>query len=242
MSFKSLLAAASVAAVLLGAGSAGAQAYTSDTPLLSGGVLVNFEGQAEGTLISNQFAGVTFSQTPSGRPQIDNFPMTFGYGTSSGNGVLTGSTEGNNPFVSIAGINATFTSGHNAVEFFFSDTVPLGNYPIVFFGLGGAILASFDLAQLDILPPGYVGGIFPPAGTVPLPGTYVGFTTAGNDIFGISIGPSDAENADSFAIDDLRWTNARGVVPEPATWAMMLLGFAGLGAMLRRRRAAVAMG
>ena len=32
-----------------------------------------------------------------------------------------------------------------------------------------------------------------------------------------------------------------GVVPEPATWAMMLMGFAGMGAMLRsRRRAALA--
>lgn len=29
-----------------------------------------------------------------------------------------------------------------------------------------------------------------------------------------------------------------GVVPEPATWAMMLLGFFGLGAAIRRRRAA----
>jgi hypothetical protein len=30
-------------------------------------------------------------------------------------------------------------------------------------------------------------------------------------------------------------------VPEPATWAMMLIGFFGLGAALRRRRAAGAL-
>lgn len=31
-----------------------------------------------------------------------------------------------------------------------------------------------------------------------------------------------------------------GAVPEPSTWAMMILGFGGLGAMMRRRRAAPA--
>ena len=30
-----------------------------------------------------------------------------------------------------------------------------------------------------------------------------------------------------------------GGVPEPAAWAMMLIGFSGLGALLRRRRASV---
>jgi hypothetical protein len=30
-------------------------------------------------------------------------------------------------------------------------------------------------------------------------------------------------------------TNIQGVVPEPATWAMMLVGFFGLGTALRRR-------
>ena len=31
--------------------------------------------------------------------------------------------------------------------------------------------------------------------------------------------------------------SVRGAVPEPATWAMMLLGFGGIGAAMRRRRA-----
>ena len=36
-------------------------------------------------------------------------------------------------------------------------------------------------------------------------------------------------------------TNAIGGVPEPATWAMMLVGFGGLGSVLRRRRTRVSL-
>lgn len=43
----------------------------------------------------------------------------------------------------------------------------------------------------------------------------------------------------------LKFTDAPGIegpgVPEPATWAMMLVGFAGMGAALRRRRATQAL-
>lgn len=35
-------------------------------------------------------------------------------------------------------------------------------------------------------------------------------------------------------------STAGGVVPEPGTWALMLIGFGGLGAVLRRRRLAAA--
>jgi len=237
MRLRSLLATASIAATLLCAHSATAASYTSYTSVLSGGSLIDFEGMAEGTLIDTQYAGVTFSQTPSGRPQIDNLPALFGYGASSGSGVLTGSTEGGNQFPTIAGMTATFSSGHNGVELFFSDAAPLGGaYPITIYGAGGAILASFNLAASDILPPGYGGGSFPPAGTFPLPGIFVGYTSAANDIFGIGVGPSASAN-DSFAIDDLRFTTG-GVVPEPTTWAMMVIGFGGVGAMIRRKQRA----
>jgi PEP-CTERM motif len=38
-------------------------------------------------------------------------------------------------------------------------------------------------------------------------------------------------------IDDLQLNNAVSSVPEPSTWAMMILGFAGLGFVAYRRKA-----
>jgi len=40
--------------------------------------------------------------------------------------------------------------------------------------------------------------------------------------------------------DNLTYSPVRGAVPEPATWGLMLMGFGGMGAMLRRRRVAFA--
>ena len=45
-------------------------------------------------------------------------------------------------------------------------------------------------------------------------------------------------NDDSWGIDNLSVTSSTGGVPEPATWALMLLGFGGLGTALRSRRRA----
>lgn len=39
---------------------------------------------------------------------------------------------------------------------------------------------------------------------------------------------------------DARSLSVAGAVPEPSTWAMLILGFGALGSMMRRRRAAVA--
>ena len=240
MKFRTLLAVACATAGLSYAASAAAGSYTSYTSVLSGGTLINFEDLANGTLVDTQYAGVTFGQDGGGgRPQIDASPYLFGYGASSGSHVLTDSTEGGHTFDTIAGLTATFSSGHNAVEFFFSDTAQLGAYPITFYGSGGSVLGTVTLADDGtVLPPGYGGGIFPPVGTFPLPGIFVGFTSAGNDIFGIGIGPSSSVN-DSFAIDDVRFTSARGV-PEPATWGLMILGFGAAGSALRRRRSITA--
>ena len=180
--------------------------------------LINFEGKSEGQLIGGGvYTGVTFSQPDGGRPMIDNSPFLFGYTASSGTGVLTGSQQGGAPYPTVAGLIATFATGQSAVEAFFSDTAPLGSYKVYAYGLGGSLLDSFTISAEQ---------------------RYVGFTNSAGGIYSVQFGPSSA-SGDAFAIDDLRSIAGTGAVPEPASWAMFIVGFGVVGHSLRRRSAKV---
>lgn len=195
-----------------------------------GGTLINFEGQVEGTIITNQYGGVVFSQNDGGSPQIDNLPAIFGYGPGSGTGMLTGSTNGGS-VETTAGIIATFSAPVTQAGAFMSDTAPLGDYTISAFGAGHVLLESFVVTAAS-LTAANCGQTFP---AVPGCGVFVGFSRGAGDIVSVQFGPSGAaRNTDAFAIDDLRYVSA---VPEPVSLSLLGLGLVGVAARRARKRA-----
>jgi hypothetical protein len=106
------------------------------------------------------------------------------------------------------------------------------------FSLGGATLGTFAPTPGDVL----AGADYHTLGSLTA-GDTPGFAWFGRFDFGAS----DPNDPNQGLFTNGRFTPTAlvvspepgpiGAVPEPAAWAMMILGFAGVGATLRRRRA-----
>jgi len=82
--------------------------------------------------------------------------------------------------------------------------------------------------------------VAPTYGAMTYPGIYVNYgVTSANGIGGFTFTGGAGGNV---SIDNMSAITAviSGSVPEPQTWALMIMGFAGLGAVLRQRRLAAA--
>ena len=125
---------------------------------------------------------------------------------------------------------AAFTNGFGSV---FTDVDLANSTTLSFFGVGNAFLGTFSVPNIagnGTL--SFLGILFsdPVISRVRI--------TSGNGV--LAPGQLEGGAIDLVVMDDFIYgeptTNA---VPEPATWALLLLGFASIGAQLRRRRHAL---
>jgi hypothetical protein len=122
----------------------------------------------------------------------------------------------------VMNVAAGFTTGFS---FFYADQVGFTGTVTVWSGLDGT---GTQLASLDLPPTPNPYNVWVPMGV-----SFAG--TAESAVFGGA--------ANFIGFDNITLGSAiPGGVPEPSTWAMMLIGFAGLGFAFRqsRRRAALA--
>jgi PEP-CTERM motif len=182
-------------------------------------IVLTFEGLADNQAIGNYYNGGAGG----------NLGVSFGAdslalisSTAGGTGNFTNAPSGTTVAYFLSGpgdvmnVAAGFTTGFS---FFYADQVGFTGSVDVFSGLDGtgSLLASLSLPST---PNPY--NVFVPIGVA-----FAG--TAQSVIFG---GAADFIAFDNITIGS---QTPQGAVPEPSTWAMMILGFAGIGFMAYRR-------
>lgn len=203
-------------------------------------------GTVAWTQWSNSFAtdsaagsasGVEGSVNVSYSGELEN--LFFNYPSWGPTGTFNGGTISNAP--PAAGGILQLYGGNGSVTDTLTFSSPVKNPVMAIWSLGqGGINASFDFAPSETFaiesggPSNEYGG--------------QSITKSGNAVFG-----SEGNGTIQFfgTYSQISWTNPTfenwygfttgiGAVPEPATWAMMLVGFGGMGAAIRSRRSRIA--
>jgi hypothetical protein len=148
-----------------------------------------------------------------------------GFGAGSDRGSLF-FLEGSETYLNY---DAGFTTGFsfNYVSRSFSGSVG------VYDGLNGT---GNLLASISLSPNANPGACFPGSGQ------FCPYSAAGVSFSGTARSIAFGGVANQIVFDDITFGSSTpgSVVPEPATWAMMILGFGAIGASMRRRRTTVA--
>ena len=171
--------------------------YTTEAAWLSAvtaPTLIDFDGLVDGTPVTNQYPGLSFSAVNGGNPLavIYNFSQGGLNVLSLGTPPLTGGG---------GGVGIDFGPPQRGVGFWYLDSEIAGN-SITVFGAANVVLGTFEMA-------------FPR----PAQWAFVGFTSAAFDITRIAV---TINPADMVALDSLQF--AAAPVPEPTTAALSLAG------------------
>ncbi len=193
-------------------------------------------------------AVLTFTDAPANSPGpgytvVDDFSSLAGLTNISGDvQIKSGAADGNgappangnplgNPYLSVLGGGSATYNFATPVTSFEFDWGSIDSYNTLTINASDGTFTVIPGTTTGLTP-------FPNAadGNQVAPGTNGLFqvsSNSGETFNSITFGSS----SNSFEVDDL----AVADVPEPATWAMMILGLGGIGAGLRRRRGAFAM-
>src|ERR1022692_4334194 len=183
----------------------------SATAAFGASVVVNFDNLNNGDVITNQYAGVTFSSTSGNVNYVTTQPQ---YQSTPPNFLCSGPANGGIDCAQETFLN--FSSPVNDLNF---DAMGVNDVGVV--------------ALIDV----YTNGVF--NSTVPLIGNSQGFASDHVDLSGFSniteIRLYDITDAGGIGWDTFRYDQNQGTTPEPGTLVMFGSGIIGLGGILRRK-------
>ena len=204
------------------------KAFVAASALVSLGVISS--GQANAAVIVLTFEGVA-NQTPVGSYYAPDYifsPATLALVDSDAGG---GGNFANEPS---ANTIMFFTNANNAIlnvtngfstgfSFFYSSATAASVNVWSGLNASGSLLGTIALApQFDTNCAGDPGG------------TFCNWTNAGVTFAGIASSIDFGGTASATGFDDITFgSDVAGAVPEPSTWAMLLLGFGAVGGALR---------
>jgi hypothetical protein len=195
-----------------------------------GAVATNVDFDGANVNATTSSTGGSFVGSGEGPGQGNTFtgPLSGGEGLHAASNYLYVNSpgDGSNTFT-VDFTTAVSAAGLDVIDYFgasgFTNDLNLSAYA----GADGtgALLGSFDAAHFNF----QEDNIY-----------FMGVVSDQANIGSIVFTRSGDQSGDDIGLDNVVSNGVAGGVPEPASWALMLLGFGGMGAMLRRRAATAA--